>query len=105
MASIKLARLSEIPEGGMIAKQHGERQVLLARIAGKVYAMDDICSHQGASLHEGELGDEGDHLVTCPWHQAHFDVRTGEVHQETPWATDAETFAVEVRGDDVYVEL
>jgi 3-phenylpropionate/trans-cinnamate dioxygenase ferredoxin subunit/anthranilate 1,2-dioxygenase ferredoxin subunit len=105
MAFVKLAQGDEIPDGGMIMKEHDGRQILLARVEGQVYAMDNICNHQGAELHEGELGQEGSHLVTCPWHAAHFDLRTGKVHQDTDWATDLETFGVELRDGDVYVDV
>ena len=105
MAKIKLATVREVPEGGMILRLHGDAQILLAKVDGKIYAMNDVCTHQGAPLHEGDLGGQEAHLVTCPWHEAHFDLRTGKVYQETPWATDTETFTVEVDGDDVYVEV
>ncbi len=105
MALVKLATVDEVPDGGMVVKQHGDKQILLARIGGTVYAMDNVCSHQGAELHEGQLGEEGPTMVTCPWHAAHFDLRTGKVHQDTDWATDLETFRVEVQGSDVLVEL
>jgi 3-phenylpropionate/trans-cinnamate dioxygenase ferredoxin subunit len=105
MPPIKVASLAEIPEGGMICRAHAGRQLLLARVDGQVYAIDDVCTHAGASLHEGDLGREGQYLVTCPWHEAHFDVRTGKVNQDTDWACDTRAFRVEVRGDEVWVEL
>ena len=105
MPPVKLATLAEIPEGGMICRTHGGRQVALARVEGHVYAIDDVCTHAGASLHEGDLGREGQFLVTCPWHEAHFDVRTGKVHQDTDWAMDTAAYPVEVRGDEVWVDL
>lgn len=89
----------------MIERSHEGRSVLLARIEGKVYAMDNICNHMGACLHEGEIGREGKYLVTCPWHEAHFDVRTGKVEQDIAWAEDNAAFAVEIDGDEVLVEL
>ena len=52
-----------------------------------------------------DLGREGSHLVTCPWHEAHFDLRTGGVSQDTSWATDTRAFRVELRGDEVWVDL
>ena len=100
-----LARLEELPERALLGRAHGERQVLLARVGGAVFALDDVCTHGGAPLHEGDLGRAGDHLVTCPWHEAHFDLRTGRVEQDTPWATDTQTYPVEVRGEEVWVEL
>ncbi|HEV8629908.1 MAG TPA: nitrite reductase (NAD(P)H) small subunit [Thermoanaerobaculia bacterium] len=105
MPPVLLARLAEIPEGGMVCRVHGARQVALVRIQGEVFAIDDLCTHAGASLHEGELGRMGDYLVTCPWHEAHFDVRTGRVHQDTDWATDTTAYRVELRGDEVWVDL
>jgi nitrite reductase/ring-hydroxylating ferredoxin subunit len=105
MPPVLLARLSEIPEGGMVCRAHGGRQVALARVAGEVFAIDDVCTHAGASLHEGVLGQMGDHMVTCPWHEAHFDVRTGKVDQDTQWAMDTRAYPVELRGDEVWVDL
>jgi nitrite reductase/ring-hydroxylating ferredoxin subunit len=107
MAKVRLASVSDVPEGGMIAREHDGRQILLVKVGGEIFALDDECTHQGAPLHEGTLGqaDGEPHWVTCPWHEAHFDVRTGEVHQETDWATDTAGYTVEIRGTDVYVDL
>lgn len=106
MARVKLATVSEIPEGGMTAKEHDGRQILLAKVGGTVYAMNDTCTHRGAPLHMGQLGAAGNPiLLTCPWHAAHFDISTGKVYQETPWATDTESYSVEVAGEDVYIEI
>ena len=105
MPPIKIAQVSDIPEGGMICRDHMGSQILLAKVDGEIFAMDNVCTHAGAPLDEGELGAEGPYLVTCPWHDAHFDVRTGEVHQDTPWAFETEAFEVTVDGDDVLVDL
>jgi 3-phenylpropionate/trans-cinnamate dioxygenase ferredoxin subunit len=42
---------------------------------GELYAIDDTCTHQDASLSEGWLEDC---LVECPLHAASFDLRTGQ---------------------------
>jgi 3-phenylpropionate/trans-cinnamate dioxygenase ferredoxin component len=105
MPPVLLARLSEIPAGGMTCRVHGTRQVMLARVGDAVYAIDDVCTHAGAPLHEGDLGREGEFMLTCPWHEAHFDVRTGKVMQDTPWAVDTRAYAVELRGDEIWVDL
>ena len=67
---------ADIPEGGMVATKEGDREILLARVGGKVYAIDNACGHSGYPLDKGRL--DG-HVVTCRWHDAKFDVRTGEV--------------------------
>lgn len=107
MAKVKLATVDEIPEGGMIMRNHEGAFVTLARVHGEIYAIDDICTHEDAPLHEGELGAYNDnpYMLTCPWHAAHFDIRNGQVVQETPWATDTTTYRVEIRNNDVYVDL
>lgn len=107
MAKVKLAEVSEIPEGGMIAKEHEGAQVMLAKVEGKIYAMNNVCTHRGAPLNQGELGMAGAdaHLLTCPWHGAHFDIRTGKVYEDTPWARDTNAYEVEVKDGEVYIEI
>jgi 3-phenylpropionate/trans-cinnamate dioxygenase ferredoxin subunit len=55
-------------------------QVCLVRAGGRVYAIDDRCSHAGYSLSDGDMVD--DHVIECSLHGAQFDVRDGSVHQE-----------------------
>ena len=66
----------DIPEGGMTTTKAGTREILLAKVDGKIYAIDNACSHSGYPLHEGTL--DG-YVVTCAWHDARFDVRSGAV--------------------------
>jgi nitrite reductase/ring-hydroxylating ferredoxin subunit len=66
----------DIPEGGMTTTKAGTREILLARVDGKIYAMDNACGHSGYPLHEGTL--DG-YVVICAWHDARFDVRSGAV--------------------------
>ena len=66
----------EIPEGGMKATKMGAREILLAKVAGQIYAIDNACGHSGYPLDKGTL--DG-FVVTCKWHDAQFDVRSGAV--------------------------
>ena len=66
----------DIPEGGMAATKMGAREILLAKVAGQIYAIDNACGHSGYPLHKGTL--DG-FVVTCKWHDAQFDVRSGAV--------------------------
>ena len=51
--------------------------VLLSRDAsGAIHAIAATCTHRGAALGEGTFADG---CVTCPWHAARFDLRTGKV--------------------------
>jgi len=61
------------------AVQHVEvegRTILLARVEGRVSAMEDACSHAGGPLHAGTVCDG---VVTCPWHGSRFRLRDGAV--------------------------
>jgi 3-phenylpropionate/trans-cinnamate dioxygenase ferredoxin subunit len=75
-------------------------EMLLCNVAGTIYAIEDVCTHDGGALDQGEL--EGA-CVVCPRHGATFDVRSGAATM--PAVMPVATFPVEVRGDDVYVEL
>jgi 3-phenylpropionate/trans-cinnamate dioxygenase ferredoxin component len=77
------------------------RQIGLYNVDGRVYAIDDICPHAGASLAEGTL--QGG-TVTCPWHFAEFDVTCGKVLCQ-PAVEDLEKFSVFVNGNSIEVEL
>src|SRR5207245_179427 len=50
--------------------------IALFNVEGSFYAIDNTCTHRGGPLGEGEL--KGD-TVACPWHGAHFNVKTGAV--------------------------
>ena len=66
----------DLAEGGLKTAKSGEKEVLVAKVDGKIYAIDNACGHLGYPLNDGRL--EG-HVVTCLWHFARFDVRTGAV--------------------------
>jgi nitrite reductase/ring-hydroxylating ferredoxin subunit len=100
---VRLARVDDVPDNGMTMREHGGRSILLVRIDGAVFALDDECPHEGAPLHEGQLGIQGPCQLTCPWHEAHFDVRTGCADPETPWASDLKRFPVEIRDGEIWV--
>lgn len=75
--------------------------VCLAKVDGEVYAFTDDCTHIGGPLNEGEL--DGD-VLTCPWHGAQFNVRTGKVLRG-PARQDIQTYAVRVDNQDIFVSI
>jgi glycine betaine catabolism B len=97
--SRKVANKKDIKEGGLLRVELDGKPIVLAMVEGTVYAMDATCSHQGGPLDEGNL--EG-HNLTCPWHYAVFDVRSGRVSDKTVWATSLDSYPVhldEATGD------
>lgn len=76
MAFVRVAGLDEIPEGETLAVNVGRKEICLARLNGEVYAFSNNCTHRDFQLVGGEL-DEAECSITCDWHGARFDVRTG----------------------------
>jgi 3-phenylpropionate/trans-cinnamate dioxygenase ferredoxin component len=71
---IRVATASELPPGGKKLLDIDGRAIALFNVDGHFYAIDDVCTHDGGPLAEGELhGCE----IECPRHGARFDVRTG----------------------------
>lgn len=76
-------------------------RIALFNVAGTFHAIDNTCSHRSGPIGEGEL--EGE-VVTCPWHGAKFNVKTGEV-LAPPARKGVWSFPVKVQGNDVLVEV
>jgi 3-phenylpropionate/trans-cinnamate dioxygenase ferredoxin component len=96
----RVAALSEIAPGTTKRVELAGVGMLLCNVDGSVYAIEDVCTHDGGPLDQGEL--EGA-CVVCPRHGATFDVRSGD--PTMPAVMPVATFPVDVRGDDVYVDL
>ncbi len=60
----------------LLGHAHGEA-IVLAREAGKVYAVGATCTHYSGPLAEGLVHDGS---IRCPWHHACFDLATGAAH-------------------------
>lgn len=73
---VPVASLGDIPVGWVLKTSIGSRQLALANCEGTIEAMDNSCSHAGGPLGDNRLKDAC--FVECPWHNAVFDVRSGE---------------------------
>ncbi len=91
-----VAHLSDLREGEGHVVQYAGVDVALFRLGEEVFAVENTCPHQGASLAEGWL--EGDRVV-CPWHAWCFELRTGRMTLGD-YAQIA-TFEVEIEADQV----
>ena len=90
---------SELGDGQMIlAKIQGER-IVVGRCGEGFFAFSDRCTHKGGPLFDGALVGC---TVQCPWHGSQFDITTGRV-VAGPAKNKIETYATEVKGNEVYV--
>ncbi|MFB5648763.1 MAG: Rieske (2Fe-2S) protein, partial [Candidatus Nitrosomaritimum aestuariumsis] len=78
------------------------RDVLVANIDGEYYATDDSCTHSGSSLSEGKL--DGC-VITCGWHKAEFDCKTGKLVKFPAKINNLGAYNVTVEDDNVFVEM
>jgi 3-phenylpropionate/trans-cinnamate dioxygenase ferredoxin subunit len=100
MADYPVAKVSDIEEGRTLRMVVDGIEVLLCKCQGEIYAIEDVCTHDGAPLDQGEL--EGCQ-ITCARHGAVFDVRTGAV-LALPAVMPVPTYQIRVEGDDVFVD-
>lgn len=101
MAFVKVGKVSEVPPGTARVYEIGSQSVAVCNVGGDIFAIDDVCTHDGGALGQGAV--DG-HEIECPRHGARFDVRTGEV-KALPAVVPVDTFSVRVEGDDIEIEL
>src|SRR6266540_1538558 len=68
---------------------------------GEAYAVDNRCPHMGFPLSKGFCQDG---LLTCYWHYARFDLKSGGCF-DPGLADDVTTYPVVVRDGDVWVDV
>ncbi len=93
--------LSALPRGEAVRVDGDVPIAVFHTEEGEVFAIDDTCTHQDASLAEGWV--EGCE-VECPLHASKFDLRTGQV-DAPPAKKPVRTHAVVIEGEDIYVDL
>ncbi len=101
MGKILAGKTSEIPPGKIVKVEAEGKVILVANVDGNYFAMDDVCTHQGASLSEGTI--EGSTL-TCPWHGSTWDCKTGKLFAFASQLNDLASYKVVVESDSVFVE-
>ena len=99
--TVKVAQTSDLAPGTSKVVQADGHSIGLFNVEGTFYAIDNTCTHRGGPLGEGELSGE---TVECPWHGAHFNVKTGAVTRP-PAAAGVRSFPVKIEGNDVLVEV
>jgi 3-phenylpropionate/trans-cinnamate dioxygenase ferredoxin component len=72
---VKVATVDEVPVNGSKLVEIDGIRIALFNLNGEFYAIEDVCTHDGGPLVEGEI--VNGHEVRCPRHGARFDIRTG----------------------------
>lgn len=96
---IDVATVQEFKPGTWRVVDVDGTEVMVFNLDGQFYAIQDVCTHDGGTLSDGEM--EGCEII-CPRHGARFDIRTGEV-TAPPAYEDVQTFPVRVENGMVQV--
>ena len=102
MGKILVGKVSDITSGKMIMVSTDGKDILVTNVDGNYYAMNDTCTHAGASLSEGSLDGS---TVTCPWHGSTWDCKTGKMIAFGVQLNDLSSYKVTVESDEIFVEV
>jgi 3-phenylpropionate/trans-cinnamate dioxygenase ferredoxin component len=98
---VEIAPASELPSGERLFVELGDKPIVIFNIAGQLFAIGDVCSHDDGPLGDGLIED---HNIVCPRHGAEFDVRTGKV-VSMPAVVDIPAYPVQVRDGTILVGI
>ncbi len=90
---------SALAEGEHVVVEVDGVEVAVFRIEGQFYAVEDVCTHDGAEIASGRL--EGCEIV-CPRHGARFCLKTGKVLQG-PAYEDLPCFSLRIENGVIQV--
>lgn len=76
MSWVRVAKESDMEPGMARVVYAGPKRIALCNTGSGFHAIDDVCSHDGGPLGEGQLLD--DRRIECPRHGAQFDIITGK---------------------------
>ena len=98
---VKVAQIDDVDANAGKLVMAGGKDIALIRSGDDFFAIDNECTHVGGPLCEGTVSADE---ITCPWHAARFDLKTGEV-LSGPGRGSVNTYPVRVQGDNIEVEV
>lgn len=105
---VKVASKPEVPVGAMKKIVLQEKEILIANVNGDYSAIDSVCTHFGGDLSQGIL--EGN-VLTCPRHQAKFDVTTGRVIAPpnvgpyNPKIENLKAYSIKIEKETIFIKI
>ncbi|HEV3001449.1 MAG TPA: Rieske (2Fe-2S) protein [Solirubrobacteraceae bacterium] len=117
MARHVVCRADELPPGGVREVEVGGRSIGVLNVDGTLYALRNVCPHQGAPLCRGTVGGtmlpsrpqewvygRDGQVLRCPWHGWEFDLTTGRSLID-PARVRVKAYPVAVEEGNVVVEV
>ena len=101
MKKIFVCKTTQISIGQMKKISVDGKDIVIVNIGGNYFAINDTCTHAGASLSEGKIEDS---TIICDWHGAQFDCKNGKLIKFPAKINDLEVYNVVVEEDNILVE-
>src|SRR5918998_1925186 len=98
--SLPVGTMEELKQKGYLSVTAQGHDIVLFYHEGEVHALDNRCPHMGFPLSRGSTKDG---ILTCDWHHARFDIKTGGCFDL--WADDVPVFAVNVIDGNIFVRI
>jgi 3-phenylpropionate/trans-cinnamate dioxygenase ferredoxin subunit len=89
---LEILPADQLPEGERVFLEVGGKAIVLFNLAGKFFALGDVCSHDNGPVGDGEIED---YEIICPRHGARFDIRSGKA-TSLPAVKDIPSYPVRV---------
>lgn len=102
MVKVVVGKTSEVQDGKLMHITAGGKEMVVTKLDGNYYAMDNVCTHAGADLHEGELSNN---VLTCPWHGAKWDIKTGNLISFPQKLKPLQSHKISIENDTLYIEI
>lgn len=97
---VRAFALGDLPEAGCRTVTLEGRVIAVFQTIVGIFAVDNRCPHMGFPLDRGSVKDG---ILTCHWHHARFDLKSGGTFDQ--WADDVRVYPVEVRSGAIWIDL
>ncbi len=97
----KLCGVNDLEENQTIVVEIKEKNILVTKINGEFYAVENNCTHENLPLNGGQVY-EGQ--IQCPHHGARFDIKSGKATQ-FPAVMELKTYKVKIENDNVMAAI
>jgi 3-phenylpropionate/trans-cinnamate dioxygenase ferredoxin component len=98
---VEIGPLIQLPPGERLFAEVGGRSIVIFNIAGKLFAIGDVCSHDNGPVGDGDI--DGDEII-CPRHGARFDFSSGKA-TSLPAIIDIPAYPLRIINDMIELGL
>jgi 3-phenylpropionate/trans-cinnamate dioxygenase ferredoxin subunit len=96
-----VANEEDLPVNERLFLEWNDQPIVILNMAGKLYAIGDVCTHDNGPLGDGEL--DGFEII-CPRHGARFDIRSGKA-THSPAFRDTPSYLVKVEDGKIFLGI